>query len=92
MLLPLAVVMFGRSDWQAFRRVHLMRAALNLMGTHGLIFGLQKLPLELVIAIFFAEPLLTLILATLLGRQPLHAMQLLISAAGLVGVGLATVG
>lgn len=92
MLLPLAVVMFDRADWQAFRRVHLMRAALNLMGTYGLIFGLQKLPLALVITIFFAEPLLTLILATLLGRQPLHAMQLLISAAGLVGVGLATVG
>jgi len=92
MLLPLAVMMFGRSDWQVFRRVHVMRAALNLVGTYGLIFGLQKLPLALVITIFFAEPLLTLILATLLGRQPLHAMQLIISAAGLVGVGLATAG
>jgi S-adenosylmethionine uptake transporter len=69
-----------------------MRALLNLMGTYGLIFGLQKLPLALVFTIFFAEPLLTLILATLIGRQPLHAMQVIVSAVGLVGVALATVG
>ena len=92
MLLPLAVMMFRRPDWHAFRRIHVMRAVLNLMGTYGLVFGLQKLSFALVITIFFAEPLLTLILATLVGRQPLHASQLTISALGLAGVALATWG
>lgn len=92
MLLPLAVVMFDRSDWQVWRPIHLMRAVLNLMGTYGLVFGLQKLSFALVITIFFAEPLLTLILATLIGRQPLHVLQLIISILGLAGVGLATWG
>lgn len=92
MLLPLAVMRFGKSDWRLFDHVHLMRAVLNLIGTYGLIYGLQNLPLVLVITIFFTEPLLTLILATIIGRQPLHALQLVISTAGLVGVGLATVG
>lgn len=92
MLLPLVVVMFDRSDWQAWRPIHVMRSVLNLIGTYGLVFGLHKLSFALVITIFFAEPLLTLVLATVIGRQPLHAMQVLISAAGLVGVGLATVG
>jgi S-adenosylmethionine uptake transporter len=92
MLLPLAVTMFGRSDWQVWRPIHLIRAVLNLMGTYGLVFGLQKLSFALVITIFFAEPLLTLILATLIGRQPLHVFQLVISILGLAGVGLATWG
>lgn len=92
MLLPLAVVMFGRPDWQVCRPIHLMRAVLNLIGTYGLVFGLQKLSFALVITIFFAEPLLTLILATLIGRQSLHVLQLIISVLGLAGVGLATWG
>ncbi|MBT3066037.1 DMT family transporter [Rhodoferax sp. U11-2br] len=92
MLLPLVMVMFDRPDWQAWRPIHVMRSALNLIGTYGLVFGLQKLSFALVITIFFAEPLLTLLLATLIGRQPLHVWQLIFSILGLAGVGLATWG
>lgn len=87
-LLSLAVVKFDRTDWQVWRRVHGLRAVLNLIGTYGLVFGLQKLPFALVITIFFAEPLLTLLLATLMGWQALHGLQLTISVLGLAGVGL----
>ena len=92
MLLPLVTMKFRRPDWHAFRRIHVMRAVLNLMGTYGLVFGLQKLSFALIITIFFAEPLLTLILATLIGRQALHVWQLIISALGLAGVALASWG
>ena len=91
-LLPLALFTFTRHDWTPWRHVHAQRALLNLFCTYALVLGLQQLPLALVMTIFFAEPLLMLLLAALIGRQALPRRQLLVCVVGLLGVALATYG
>lgn len=96
-LLPLVAWLAWRRRWPAgdaspWRRIHAGRALLNLGVAYGLVVGLQALPLALVMTIFFAEPLLMVMLAALLGRQRLARGPAVVCALGLLGVVVATWG
>jgi drug/metabolite transporter (DMT)-like permease len=61
-LVPLMVVMKVRPG-SLWRPIHLARAVLNLVGSFCLYFSLAHLPLSLVVAVFFLEPLAAMALA-----------------------------
>lgn len=85
-LLPFALRYMKPYEWNPFARIHLVRAALNLTGTYCLFYSLQHLQLPIVIAIFFAEPLLTSVFAALIGGERLGPAKWTLSTVGFLGV------
>jgi drug/metabolite transporter (DMT)-like permease len=84
-LLPLMVIMKVRpgSPW---RPIHLARAGLNLVGSFCLYFSLAHLPLSLVVAIFFLEPLAAMALAALFLKERISLVCLLGIAVAVGGI------
>jgi len=77
--------------WPAMgnRRLHLLRMALNLVGTWCYFEALSRLPLSLVVTVFYAEPILALPLLRLLLRERLDWPRLAALSLGFAGVLLA---
>ncbi|WP_374652238.1 DMT family transporter [Dongia sp.] len=83
-LIPVLAIMRVRPG-PVWRPIHLARAALNLVASFSLYYALAHLPLSLVVAIFFLEPLVALTLAALfLGER--------VSRVCLAGIGIAALG
>ena len=85
-LLPLMLVMKVRpgSPW---RLIHLARVGLNLIGSFCLYYSLGHLPLSLVVAVFFLEPLVAMALAALFLRERMSRaclLGLVIAVAGIL--------
>jgi drug/metabolite transporter (DMT)-like permease len=91
-LIPFALFYLKPHEWKPFERIHLVRAVLNLIGTFCLFYALQRLQLSVVIAIFFAEPLLTSVFAALVGREHLGPSKWVVSVLGFAGVTLVIIG
>jgi drug/metabolite transporter (DMT)-like permease len=88
LLLPV-LLWLRRRPTMADRRVHLLRMALNLLGTWCYFEALARLPLSLVVTVFYAEPLLALPLVRLILRERLDWPRLTALALGFGGVLLA---
>ncbi len=71
------------------RRVHVFRMLLNLIGTWCYFEALARLPLSLVVTVFYAEPLLALPLVRLILKERLDWPRLAALALGFGGVLLA---
>jgi drug/metabolite transporter (DMT)-like permease len=84
-LLPLMIVMKVRpgSPW---RRIHLARLGLNLIGSFCLYFSLAHLPLSLVVAVFFLEPLAAMALAALFFKERMSRISLIGIVIAVLGI------
>jgi drug/metabolite transporter (DMT)-like permease len=91
-ILPFALCQFKPHEWKPLERMHVLRAVLNLSGTFCLFYSLQRLQLPIVIAIFFAEPLLISVFAALVGGERLGPTKWAVSVLGFVGVSLVILG
>jgi drug/metabolite transporter (DMT)-like permease len=85
MLMPL-LVMTRVKPGSPFRRIHLWRALLNIAATFCLYVGLATLPLSVVAAVFYLEPLAAMILASYFLREHLGRWRWLGVAVALVGI------
>jgi len=85
LLVPLLIVTRVKpgSPW---RRIHLWRALLNIAATFCLYVGLATLPLSVVAAVFYVEPLAAMILASCFLREHLGWWRWLGVAIALVGI------
>jgi drug/metabolite transporter (DMT)-like permease len=88
LLLPLFLLRRRRPS-MVDRRVHFLRMVLNLLGTWCYFEALARLPLSLVVTVFYAEPLLALPMVRLLLRERLTWPRLVALAIGFGGVLLA---
>ncbi|HXH04021.1 MAG TPA: DMT family transporter [Candidatus Competibacteraceae bacterium] len=71
---------------QGSRRMHLLRGALSILGSYCLYYALGALPLSTALSIYFTEPLLTLLLASLVLGERVPPRCWLAAALGFVGV------
>ncbi|WP_027856768.1 DMT family transporter [Marinobacterium jannaschii] len=85
LLLPLAL-QFRWFEGFRLNSIYGTRMILNLIGTGSFIFSLSKLPLSLTVAIFFLEPLFSILFARLLFRERNSVQRYLAVAAGFAGV------
>jgi drug/metabolite transporter (DMT)-like permease len=85
LLLPLLLVM-RVTPGTPLRRIHLWRALLNLAATFCLYVGLAFLPLSVVAAVFYLEPLAAMILASCFLREHLGWWRWLGVAIALAGI------
>ncbi|MEM7225271.1 MAG: DMT family transporter [Pseudomonadota bacterium] len=86
LLLPFVIL---HKPWRrllAAPRVHIWRVGLNLIASYCLYYALHELPLSVVLSIFFAEPLFTLVMARIVIGEPVSPSRWLATLAGLGGV------
>ncbi len=88
LLLPIFLLRAKRPA-MASRRVHLLRMVLSIIGSWCYFESLNRLPLSLVVTVFYAEPLLALPLARLLLKERLDWPRLGALLLGFAGVLLA---
>jgi S-adenosylmethionine uptake transporter len=86
MLLPVLAVLRVRPG-PIWRPIYLFRAALNLVASFSLYYALAHLPLSVVVAVFFLEPLGAVALAALFLKEPVswrRAAGIALSVAGIL--------
>jgi drug/metabolite transporter (DMT)-like permease len=86
LLLGPLLLLMRISPGSPLRRVHLWRALLNLAATFCLYVGLAYLPLSVVAAVFYVEPLAAMILASCFLREHLGWWRWLGVAVALMGI------
>ncbi len=90
LLLVVLFLLLRRRPRMRHPAVHLLRIALNLVGSFCFFHALASLPLALVVTIFYAEPLLALPFARLLLRERVGRLRLAALFLGFAGILLAT--
>jgi len=88
-LVPVMIA-FRVAPGSPWRRVHFARVLLNLVGTICHYYALAHLPLSLVVAIFFIEPLLAMGLAALFLKENLSRLAWLGGLLALTGIATMT--
>lgn len=89
-LAPPMIIKGRRDDWNIFKRIHLERAVLGVVGSLSLFYALAHLKLAIAITIFFTEPLITVIFAALILRESVSAIRWICTILAFVAVAFAT--
>lgn len=85
LLLPLAS-MIDRNRLFAGGRLHLLRAHVSLIGIACMVVALNTLPLATANALFYAAPVLVMVVAVTLFKERLTPLSLFAVASGFVGI------
>ncbi|GGX62963.1 DMT family transporter [Saccharospirillum salsuginis] len=85
LLLPLSA-MIDRGNLFAGGRVHLLRAHISLAGISCMVVALNTLPLATANALFYAAPILVMVIAVLVFRENLTPLSLLAVVSGFAGI------
>jgi len=85
LLLPLSA-MIDRGNLFSGGRVHLVRAHISLMGIACMVVALNTLPLATANALFYAAPILVMVIAVLVFRENLTPLSLLAVVSGFAGI------